>query len=127
MQTSPVRDLKHRIGLCLHDLPIYNVGFWQDIKQRRKTCSPAVAMPLILCVILEDFTIEEMPVEENKHAIIQQLIFHQSDFMTDTYGWRLQNLHTSSTKGFPNQLRILFIYFIYSFPSSELFFFFTSK
>ena len=42
--------------------------FSKNNKQRRQECLPAVAMPLILCVILEDFTIDEIPEEEQTQA-----------------------------------------------------------
>ena len=38
---------------------------------------PAVAMPLTLCVMLEDFTIDEIPGKEQQHA--QHLITLQYD------------------------------------------------
>lgn len=45
---------------------IYDLS--KNNKQRRQECLPAVAIPLILCVILEDFTIDEIPEEEQKQA-----------------------------------------------------------
>lgn len=57
-QTIPLTDLKHQISLYQHKLIQISP---QTIK--KKDCLPAVAIPLRLCVILDVFTIDEIPEE----------------------------------------------------------------
>lgn len=59
-------------------------------------CLPAVAMPLTLCVILEDFTIEEIPEEEHKqtHSSKQTVFTKNMHVIGVLRSCRFKHVHT---------------------------------
>lgn len=69
-QAIPLRVLKPQISQKQHS-PTQD--FFQYIQIKRDL--PAVAMPLMLCVILEDFTIDEIPEEDKNMQYDKDLLF----------------------------------------------------